>query len=246
LITFLPGPEGGPPVSESQLKEHFMRRVLALMILLGSALGLSAAAWGYLGGRTRLAADPAQSLEPRTFKPPRIAVVDIAEVFENYGKKKDIENQLEAQIKAEEEKFREKESELKATLEELKNVQEGTDKHQQLVLKKTKLELGLKTRQKEIFNEFQEKQANALKEIRNEITGEIEKYAVAMEIDLVLEKKVAAEQKGNMRSGHWPIVHYVRPELEITDDITKRLNARYGRTPAPLLATGGAEAKGKK
>ncbi len=221
-----------------------MRRIFATTVFVGSALAVSAAAWGLLGGRAGLAADPGQSLEPRTFKPPRIAVVDISEVFENYGKKKDIESQLEAQIKGEEEKFREKEGELKATLEELKNVQEGTEKHQQLVLKKTKLELELKNRQKEIFNEFQEKQANALKEIRNEITGEIEKYAVAMEIDLVLEKKVAAEQKGNFRSGHWPIVHYVRPELEITDDIIKRLNARYSRPGAQ--ATGGAEAKAKK
>jgi Skp family chaperone for outer membrane proteins len=223
-----------------------MRRIPASTVLLGPALAVAIGALVLLGGRVGAAADPGQSLEPRTFKPPRIAVVDISDVFENYSKKKDIESQLEAQIKVEEDKFREKENALKATIEELKNVQEGSEKYQQLVLKKTKFELELKNRQKELLNEFQEKQASALKEIKNEITGEIEKYAVAMEIDMVLEKKVAAEGKGNLRSVHWPIVHYVRPELEITDDIVKRLNARYSKPGAPAASTGGAEPKAKK
>jgi len=164
---------------------------------------------------------------PRDFKPARVAVVDISEVFENYQKKKDIEGQLEAQIKTEEKQFEEGQEQLKTVNAELKNVQEGGAKHKELVLKKTELEFQLKNRQKEILKEFQEKQFNALKEIRSEITADIEKYAQAMEIDLVLERKVSAEGKGNLQPVHWPIVHYVKPELEITGDIIKRLNAQY-------------------
>ena len=166
-----------------------------------------------------------ESLAPRTFKPARIAVVDIAEVFENYTKKKDVEARLEKQVKAEEAKMQEKEKEYKGLLEELKNVEDGTEQHKTLTLKKIELEYQVKNRQKELLKEFQDKQVSALREIRDEITAEITQYATAMDIDLVLEKKISAEGKG--QSINWPVVHFVKPELDITQDIVKRVNAKY-------------------
>ena len=74
--------------------------------------------------------------------------------------------------------------------------------------------------------------------MKNEITADIQKYAEGLEIDVVMEKKFTGEQKGDLRSV-WPIVHYVKPELDITADIVKRLNAQY--RPA---AGGAAQAPG--
>ena len=67
-----------------------------------------------------------------------------------------------------------------------------------------------------------------LREIKEEITSEIEIYAQAYDLDLVLEKTVNAE--GDPRGGvsfQWPIVHYAKPEIDITSQIVKRLNERY-------------------
>jgi hypothetical protein len=52
---------------------------------------------------------------------------------------------------------------------------------------------------------------SALKEIRDEITTDIDKYRTGMGIGIVLEKQVSAEGKAN--SVRWPIVHFVVPEL---------------------------------
>jgi Skp family chaperone for outer membrane proteins len=187
---------------------------------------LSVALLGLLAARPLAAQAPPA---PRDFKPARIAVVDIAGVFENYQKKKDIEARLEAEAKVEEKKFQKMDSDFKALIEELKNVQEGSDKHKELTLKKTQLEYEIKNRQKELLKEFQEKQLGALREIRGEIVSDIEKYAASMEIDLVLEKKVPADNQQKIQAVPWVVVHYVKPELEITDDIVKRLNAQYGK-----------------
>ena len=172
----------------------------------------------------------------RAFKPTSIAVVNISEIFENYEKKKDIEAKLEAEIKVEEKKFIEKQEELKKSQAELKNVQEGTERHKELTVKGKTLEYELKSWEKELVKIFQEKQMNALKEIRDEITTDIDKYRTGMGIGIVLEKQVSAEGKSN--SVRWPIVHFVTPELEITGEIIKRLNTGYGKAATTPAATG--------
>ena len=195
-----------------------MRRPATKLVLVPGAL------LAVLGVLCRLA--PAQdNLAPRTFKPARVAVVDIGEVFESYAKKKDVEARLEKEVKAEEAKMQGQEKEYKRLIDELKNVEEGSEQHKTLTLKKIELEYQVKNRQKELLREFQEKQLKALREIRDEITAEINQYAAAMDLDLVLEKKISAEGKGQAIS--WPVVHFVKPELEITQEIVKRVNAKY-------------------
>jgi len=173
-----------------------------------------------------LAGNPAQnSLMPRAFKPPRVAVVDINEIFENYQKTIDIRSRFEAEMRVKENKFKEEQNILQKLKDELKNVQEGTERHKELTLQIQNKDYDLKNWQKKILKEFQERQINALKEIKDEIVADIERYARGLELDIVFEKQVAAGQLNQIR---WPIVHYVKPELEISGDIIKRLNTQYG------------------
>src|SRR2546426_44788 len=190
-----------------------MRTFLAVAVTLLLALGVGA-----------LAVRGQAPQEPRGFKPPRVAVVDIAEVFENYQKKKDIEGRFEAEIKVEQAKLDALEAEHKKLVEELKNVQTGSEREKELILKKTQLEYEVKNRQKELFKDFQERQFAALKEIREEIMGDIERYATGMDIDMVLEKKVSAETKGNGPSVHWPIVHYAKRSEDHTSELQSPCN----------------------
>ena len=51
--------------------------------------------------------------------------------------------------------------------------------------------------------------------------------ADGQELDLVLDRTVLAEGENGV-GFRWPIVHYARPEIDITDDLIQRLNASYG------------------
>ena len=184
------------------------------------------------------------SLEPRDFKPARIAVVNIYDVFESYEKKKDMENRFVAEADVEKKKLLDQQKEYKKLIEERKNVQEGSERHMELTLKIGEFEYKMKNLEKELFKKFEEKKRLALDEIQKEITAEIKKYAEGLEIDLVLEKQIVAGTGDRTDSIRWPIVHYVKPELEITADIIKRLNAQYGK-PAPA-PTAPAQAQPKE
>lgn len=167
------------------------------------------------------------SLEPRTFKPPRIAVLEVSRLFANYNKKKDVEKKLQAEMKEEEERFRELKTQQRQTVEELKNLQSGTPRHRELTIRSREQEYDLKTMEDELYKKFLKRKFDSLKEINIELSKDIGKLATALELDLVLEKTVLAEAEGGA-SFHWPVVHYARPEIDITDELITRLNLQYG------------------
>lgn len=163
----------------------------------------------------------------RLFQPPRLAVVDISEVFELYDKKRDRQAQFQAQINEAETKRKELEKRYKDILEDLKNLQAGPSK---LAKEREKLELELEVKylSETALKGLRETQFSYLKEIRDEIVAEIKVYAEAMDLDVVIEQKVMGEADGPNANGFsWPIVHFVKPELQITREIADRLNARY-------------------
>jgi Skp family chaperone for outer membrane proteins len=164
----------------------------------------------------------------KEFQPPRLAVVNVNDVFEKYHKKEDVESRLKEEIREAETKFGGLEKELKEVEAELKLLQEGSPKYNENVLKRTELQLALKDMQKAVLEKFQKKQLDAINEIRDEINGEIERYAEGHELDVVLEKRITAEAKG-LPPMNWPIVHFCRPEIEITSEIVNILNSQYKR-----------------
>jgi Skp family chaperone for outer membrane proteins len=180
--------------------------------------------------------------EPREFKPVRVAVIDISAVFENYDKKKDVEAKLKKEVEDKEKEFGDKQNELKKLQDQLKTLDEGTPQHRDLTLKVRGMEYEMKNRQKEILKELRTKQMDSLKEIRDEITADIKKYAEGLNLDLVLEKQVVGGAEGDANYFKWPFVHYAKGELDITEDIVKRLNAQYGKPAAPAGAATGKKA----
>ena len=162
----------------------------------------------------------------RTFAPPRVAVVDISAIFDGYQKKDDRQSQLRGDTDALEGKLKELEKKYKELIEELPHLEPG-QKQTEKQVEKLKLELEVKELKGRELKKLREKQIDFLKEIREEITREIQDVAQAEDLDLVIEKNVTAEGEGNSPGFHWPIVHYTKPEIEITAEITERLNARY-------------------
>lgn len=166
----------------------------------------------------------------RAFKPPSTAVVDIAEVFEKYEKRQDLQAQLQAESKALESKLKELEGKYKEILQEIP-LTEGKEAKKNLAVQKVALETEVEWLKKGELDRLRQTQMKYIQEIRDEITQEIRDYAAARDLDLVLEKTITAEGDGNFPGLKWPLVHYVKPELDITKEIADRLNRRYKRSP---------------
>ncbi len=163
----------------------------------------------------------------QTFRPPRAAVVDISKVFDGYLKKQDRQKDLTNESRGVQSKFEALQQKLKEITADVKLMQAGQRRNEKL-LEKAKLEIEVKELENKELLRLQETQVRFLREIKEEITSEIEIYAQAYDLDLVLERTVNAE--GDPRGGasfQWPIVHYAKPEIDITAQIVKRLNERY-------------------
>jgi Skp family chaperone for outer membrane proteins len=160
----------------------------------------------------------------RLFRPPRVAVVDVSAVFEDYGKKKERQDELQLATKGVEDKLKELEKRYKELNAEINNLEPGPGKNEKL-LEKVKLEIEVKELKDRELKKLEETQLKYLQEIRDEISAEIQTFAKSQDLDIVVEKTVAAAREGP----RWPIVHYVKPELDITKEILDRLNARYSR-----------------
>ena len=162
-----------------------------------------------------------------TFLPPRTAV-DISKVFDEYQKQIDKSAELKAAV--------EKTTRLLDTLkegitikeEELKSIKQESPTYVKILSEALELKRKFREAQKKGTADIAKQQADTIKMIRAEISKEIETVATARELDLVLEKAVTAElQRG--AGFHWKIVHFSKPEYDITKEVTDRLNLRYKR-----------------
>ncbi len=162
----------------------------------------------------------------RNFRPPRTAVVDISSVFDSYQKKHDRQLDLTRESKSLQERFKILRQQLADIASDVKLMQPGQKRNEKL-LEKLKLEIEIKELENKELLRLQKTQVKFLREIKDEITQEIEIYAQAYDLDMVLEKTVNAEGDPRGLGFQWPIVHYAKPEIDITSQIVKRLNERY-------------------
>ena len=175
--------------------------------------------WGVLAMLAFVALGAAE-----TFRPPRTAVVSISEVFDGYHKKVQRQEQLAQLRDALKQKIVDLEAQYDQLVEEIKLTRGEAQAKKKL--ERYQLELKVETVKERDLAGLQTQYIEYLKEIRKEISDEIQQYAVAQDLDLVLERTVIAEGTPNARGFQWPIVHYAKPEIDITQEIVGRLNRR--------------------
>lgn len=162
----------------------------------------------------------------RTFRPPSTAVIDIAQVFDQYEKRRDRQDQLQAETKTLEDQLKDLERRYKDIEAELPQI-ESDERKAELAMQKVQIQFDVDRLKKKELKRLRDTQIKYIQEIRDEITTEIQTYATAQDLDLVLEMTVTAEGEGPVGGFRWPIVHFVKPELVITKEIAERLNRRY-------------------
>ncbi len=161
------------------------------------------------------------------FRPPRTAVVDTFEVIELYKKKEVLELELKAEVEAATREVEALDRRAKTIEAELKIIDEGTPEHRKKVLEKTEIGLQLADLKVKIRRQLEERQMQAIQQIRDEVDDEIRKYAENNDLDLVIEKKIPIEGRG--AKINIPITRFAKPEIEITREIANILNERYAR-----------------
>ena len=163
-----------------------------------------------------------------TFLPPRTAVVDITKVFDSYQKQIDKSGRLKVAVEAATRQMNSLKDAITIKEEELKSIKEDSPAYVRIFSELLESRRKFRETQKKHGADIAKSQAADIKEIRDEIALEIETVATSKELDLVLEKAVTAElQRG--AGFHWKIIHFAKPEYDITKEVTDRLNSRYKR-----------------
>lgn len=167
------------------------------------------------------------------FRAPTTAVVDIHEVFEGYEKKKNLENTLKGEMDTVQRRLAELQAQFERLNLELKQLEPGSESYIEKMREKGELELSTLRIQQTEVKDLSERFNRILRELRDEISKEIEAFAKAHEIDLVLDRQliVRPTSKG-AEEIRWPIVHFASPDLDITSEVTARLNSRYADRPS--------------
>ena len=164
-----------------------------------------------------------------TFLPPRTAVVDSSQIFIDYRKRVDKEAELKTAIQGIASKLSAAKDQYAIKQEQLKSIKRDSPAYLRAVTTLVELEQKVAEIQKSRVSIYQEKATKPTEEIRNEISREIKIVAASKELDLVLEKAIRTKLLPQAPEFVWAIVHYSKPEYDITQEVTSRLNKRYKR-----------------
>ena len=195
-----------------------MRKLRLRVLLVTFSLLLASAGFLFLG---------AQAFT--TFLPPRTAVVDSSQIFMDYNKRVDKEAEPKAAIEAVASKLSAAKDQYAIKQEQLKSIKRDSPAYLRTVTTMVELEQKIAEVQKSKRTIYEEKANKPTAEIRDEISREIKIVAAGKEVDLVLEKAIRAKLLPQAPEFVWAIVHYSKPEYDITKEVTERLNKRYKR-----------------
>jgi Skp family chaperone for outer membrane proteins len=158
------------------------------------------------------------------FAPPRTAVVDASVVFSDSLRKRDLEAQTLDDKRTLEMRYRDLEKRHAQLTQELENIA-VPEAQEPLLVERFTLELRMKRAKERDMQEVLRKRLERIASVRAEIEKEVEKYAIANDLDLVLEKAFVLDAGPD--GLRWPIVHFAKPEIDITKEITLRVNELY-------------------
>lgn len=171
--------------------------------------------------------------KPAQLTPPRVAVVNLKVVFDNYRRTKQLEDEINVAYRAkiaELKKLAEAAEGLKKQIQNMEPSKGRARKQRQLFLKQRELEFN----QKWAELQFQEQINNMLIKLYKEILVAVDKYARANGIDLVLKidrRTLGAKTQDQLKlQMHGRGVLFFADRLDITKAIIASLNQGL---PAP-------------
>jgi len=161
----------------------------------------------------------------------KIGVVDINEVFDKYDKRVDLDQQLkdsEAEFKNEIESKKKAMIDLNEETQLLDLGSESRDKNMMILEKKNvELEGYAKFAEKQLMKKYKD----AFEKIYEEITNEVNSFGKEKNYSVIIKKEKPNLQSNQLSDLQFKIgirtVLYNSSAIDITSNITERINARY-------------------
>ena len=161
----------------------------------------------------------------------KIGIVDINEIFDNYDKRKDLDQQLkdtEAEFKKEIESKKKTIIDLNEETQLLDLGSESRNKNMEILERKNvELEGYAKFAEKQLMKKYKD----AFEKIYEEITNEVNSFGKERNYSVIIKKEKPNLQSNQLSDLQFKIgirtVLYNSSAIDITSNITERINARY-------------------
>lgn len=150
----------------------------------------------------------------------KIAVVDFHRAFMAYGRRDELQTELDARKKRMNEELGKLENSLKAKQSDLETFQPGTEKYREFQLKLIELETLIQVSKRQFEIELEKVQRTHMQTLIADMEKVLQVYAKEQGYDLVLSKFIVDPRAG----GPLFITLYNKPELDITAAVIERLN----------------------
>ena len=186
--------------------------------------------------------------------PHRIALIDVEYVFKNYDKLKYLEEELKAELKEEEEKFKEKAKKGQQMVAELKDYKPDTPEYDARRQKIEKLDTDMKFDQKQVQGKLQREKAKITLTVYHEVHDAVEKFCrhfnYTLAIGFTRTEANSSDPQRMMQIVNQPVVYYRKSEAgkckdDLSEPVVKWLNEKYAKdsggetaaTPSPKKDT---------
>ncbi|MBI1311503.1 OmpH family outer membrane protein [bacterium] len=206
--------------------------------LLVTALALTAAAASPALAQQATAA-PAAAKDAAT----KIGLIDMAKVFQQYEKFKDLNEGLNAEAKARAEQRKNIAEEAKKIAEEIKAFKPGTPQYIELEAKFAQLQSQFAAQEKLDGVNYNRKQAEVFEKTYVEVSNVVSIYAKHFGFTVVIRfnsEPLDTEDPSKLASGLNKLVVFHRPQDDITEAVVEYLNRQYGKTRTATETTPGA------
>ncbi len=210
-------------------KSHLLLAILGCVLIAGLAVF------------TATAQAPARAVAGAQPGAHRIAVVDIGYIFKMHTGFKAKKADLEAQMKAASDRLKQEQETLRRMMQDLQNMQPGTEQYKQLEEELTRRNAELQIQFQLQDKEFARKEASIYHTVYQEIEDEVRSLAAQSGLDAVLRfngDKVDPDQAPQVMRNVNKLVVWFNEGLDITPHILSRLNIRYGAQTATPAAPG--------
>ncbi|MEX2287707.1 MAG: OmpH family outer membrane protein [Planctomycetaceae bacterium] len=171
--------------------------------------------------------------------PHKIGLIDMAHIFKEYAKFKNLREELKVEIGKSDSQAKEMAESLKKLQAEMQTFQAGSPEFIEAESKLAKESSNFEAFRKLAQRDFLRKESQIYKTIYLEVTDMVEKYATHYHYTLVMrfnrEEVGSAEDPPEVIKSMNRQVVYYRPQDDITEPILKFLNQRYspGETAVP-------------
>ncbi|NOZ21587.1 MAG: OmpH family outer membrane protein [Planctomycetes bacterium] len=164
---------------------------------------------------------------------PKIGVVNVTKVYDNYKKKRDMENDLRAQREQKSRVIHEKEKEIKRLTDEIKLLELGSDARKKREADLEKRQVDLQSFTRVTVGNMATRTREIMQRLYTEVVEAVQKYGRQNGFDLIIKWENVEVESKTMDELLYKInqrtVLFASDHVDITDEVISALNAGYSK-----------------